>query len=678
MGENRVYCGEPDRMAKRFKKMRAGSEFADAKITGSAGGPEGETSLLRGEWLWGLALVLAVFLTYLPVWWGGFVWDDEGHVTANLSGLGSAGLREIWAVDGPYRAFPLVITGFGVEHGLWGMAPLPYHLVNVLEHAACAVLLWQVLERLRVPGAWLGAALWALHPLQVESVAWIAEMKNTQSCLFYLLTVLFFLRGLRAEGKPMKGGWSYALTLIFAALAMASKSSTAVLPVVLALCAWWTEGRWHWRHLVRLAPICLMSIMAVAVTVWPPTAVGTAMADPEAERNWLERVATSGDVIWFYLGKLLWPYPLMAIYPRWQIDAGRWFSYLPLLAAMAVLVVSWIKRERWARPLFFALAYYLVALSPFLGLIDQSFWHYSFVEDHLQYLASMGPLALAGAALVALARWVIPREPWLQSSVCAGVLLIFGILSWQRASVYQSEKTLWTDTLAKNPLCWLAYNELGVAFDQEGREEEAMAEFNQALGINSTYAQAHYNLATVLLRIGRVDDAIAEFEKTLSLNRNDAHAHYNLGNALVRKGEINEAMAEYQLALKVNPKLAEARNNLGMAFAQTNRMDDAIAEYQQALAINPNYAEAYYNLGNACYEEGKADEAVAQYERGLAIDPNNAVAHCNVGNMLLQTGRVDEAIDHFREALRLNPQDSNAQKYLAGALAVERQGAPSK
>ena len=201
----------------------------------------------------------------------------------------------------------------------------------------CAILLWRVLRRLQIPGAWLGAALWALHPLQVESVAWISEMKNTQSCVFYLLTMLFFVRWLRARKtrRTTRGDWNYALTLIFAALAMASKSSTVVLPLVLALCAWWMEGRWHRRHLMGLIPIFLMSVVVSALTVWPQTSRWRALSDPQWARSWPERVATSGDVIWFYLGKLFWPHPLMTIYPRWQIDAGQWYSYLPLLAVIS-------------------------------------------------------------------------------------------------------------------------------------------------------------------------------------------------------------------------------------------------------------------------------------------------------------------------------------------------------
>jgi protein O-mannosyl-transferase len=222
-------------------------------------------SWCRPDWLLGLMLILFVILAYTPVWKAGFVWDDEPILTANPCIIGPLGLKEIWTTPGA-DICPLTLSTFWAEHALWGLNPLPYHLVNVLMHGLSAVLLWRVLRSLRLPGAWLGAALWAIHPVGVESVAWITEMKNTESGLFFLLSILFFVRWLRAKnlGGRTGGRWSYALSLLFAALAMAAKSSTVILPVVLCLCAWWIEGRWHWRNVARTVPIFLMAIAAGA------------------------------------------------------------------------------------------------------------------------------------------------------------------------------------------------------------------------------------------------------------------------------------------------------------------------------------------------------------------------------------------------------------------------------
>jgi len=402
-------------MAKRSKKMKARSSeiFVQMADTGAVG--QRPPSWLRRDWVWGVILILAVILAYQPVWHAGFIWDDDDHVTANPCIVGPLGFKEIWTTS--YADIsPLTRSTFWLEHALWGLAPLPYHLVNVLMHGACAVALWRVLKILRVPGAWLGAALWALHPVQVESAAWITETKNTQSGLFFLLSILFFVKwlGTKDLNKRIGGGGCYALTLVFAALAMASKSSTVILPVALCLCAWWIEGRWRWRNLARVIPVFVMSIAASALSIWTQKLHLATLTDPQWVRSWPERLVGAGDAVWFYLGKLLWPHPLITVYPRKEIDAGQWISYLPLLAVIVVLYILWLKRDSWSRPWFFIFAYFLAALLPVLGLFDNAIFRYSLVFDHFQYLASMGPLALAGAGMVTLANFVIPEKFWLR------------------------------------------------------------------------------------------------------------------------------------------------------------------------------------------------------------------------------------------------------------------------
>ena len=413
------------------------------------------------------------------------------------------------------------------------------------------LLLWRVLRHLRVQGAWLGAALWALHPVEVESVAWITELKNTESGLFFLLSILFFVRWLRAKELDGRtgGGWNYVLTLLFAALAMASKSTVAILPVVLCLCAWWMEGRWHWRNVARMLPIFLMSIAASIFALWMQGLQLARVTDPQWVRTWPQRLVTAGDAVWFYLGKLLWPHPLITIYPRWQIDAEQWVSYLPLLAVIVILSVFWLKRELWSRACFFAFAYFTAALLPVLGLIDSYLFEYSFVFDHLQYLASIGPLALVGTGLVRYSDFIIPKKPWLQSSLCAGLLLILGMASWQRTWVYEKEETLWTDALAKNPNCWVGHNNLGFLFLEKGQVDEALEHFQKVLEINPSYAEAYNNLGNALLQKGQLSKAIDQFQKALAINPNYAEAHSNLGNALLQEGQLDDAVDHFQKAL---------------------------------------------------------------------------------------------------------------------------------
>jgi tetratricopeptide (TPR) repeat protein len=529
-----------------------------------------------------------------------------------------------------------------------------------------------------VPGAWLGAALWALHPVQVESVAWITEMKNTESGLFYLLSTLFFLKWLGAgkAGERIQGDWNYVLTLVFAAMAMASKSSTVVLPAVLCLCAWWIEGRWQWRNLARVAPIFLMVLVSVAVSIWTQKLEGG--IDPSMARAWPERFATAGGEVWFYLSKLVWPYPLITVYPRWKIDAGQWSSYLPLLAVIAGFSILWIKRGLWARPWFFVMAYFLVALLPVLGFVDHYFLQYSFVADHFQYLASMGPLALIGAGMGRLSDFIAPAKSWPRAAIATGVLLILGLLSWQKAWSYESDETLWNDTLALDPNSWVGYDNLGNALVREGKLNLAVEQYQKSMAINPTYAHTLSNLGTALSAIGRVDEAIVHYQKAIEIDPGNSIIHYDFGNILFQKGDMDGAMAQFQKAVDLHQDYAAAHNNMGNVLLREGRMDEALAQFQRALEIDPYYLESINNLGTAFLREGQFDEARVQFQKALAGNPNSDVIHCNLGNAFFRLGRMAEAVEQYQKAIEINPDNIAAQKNLPQAQAILQQQAGRK
>jgi tetratricopeptide (TPR) repeat protein len=626
-------------------------------------------SKLRGpgvsrDWPWGVVLVLAVITTYLPLRHAGFIWDDDQHFTQNPCIIGPLGLKELWTTT-QANYYPLTLTSFWFEHALWGLAPLPFHLVNVLLHAACAVLLWRVLLALEIPGAWLGAALWALHPVQVETAAWVTEMKNTQSGFFYLLAILFYIRGLRATQASR---WNYPCILILAALSLLSKSSTLILPLVLGLCAWWIEGRWQWRHLARLVPIAVLSILAALLTMWTQHAQYAGFSSHQFDRSFPERLAASGDVIWFYLSKLAWPHPLVFIYPRWRIDPASPISWLPLLAVVAVVLVLWRRRELWARAAFFAFAYFIAALLPVLGLVDGFFWRYSLVGDHFQYLASMGPLALAGAGLHRLARFVPSQRKLLPVGLGAGLLLLLGALSWQRTAAYQNIDALWFDTIAQNPACWMAHNNLGLSYYDRGQLDLATQQFQMALAIDPSLAEPHNNLGNILNRQHALAPSIHEYQAALAIDPYYSRAHNNLGNALMQTGHVDDAITHYQRAAEIDPTYVDAYSDLSIALLQKGRTDDAIAQAQQAVTVDPKNADAHNNLGNALYQKGAMDAARREYQTALAIDPRHAKAHNGLGNALNQTGHVDDAIGEYQAALLIDPDYAEAHNDLGVTL----------
>ena len=659
-------------MAKRSRKRKVAGSGRSTPVTTKNAGVQGPPAWYRRDWVWGLILILFVILAYTPIWHAGFIWDDDIILTANPCIVGPLGLKEIWTTNAA-DICPLVLTTFWVEHALWDLAPLPYHLVNVLMHGACAVLLWQVLRSLQVQGGWLGAALWALHPVEVESVAWITEMKNTESALFFLLSILFFVRYLRAKQPSVRnrGGWDYWLSLLFGALAVAGKSSTVILPVVLCLCAWWIEERWDWRNVARVVPMILMSVVASAVSMWTQGLHLAAAPDPQWVRPWPQRLAAAGDAVWFYLGKLLWPDPLITMYPRWQIDAGRWVSYLPLLAVIllfSILSLNLRSGGAGSRACFFAFAYFVTALLPVLGLIDNTIFRHSLVFDHLQYLASIGPLALAGAGLAASANFVLPKRGWMQLALCAGPLLILGIVSWQRTWLYNSQDLLWSDTLAKNPNCWEAQYSLGLACSQKGQTDKALKHFQKVLEVNPNYTDAHTNLGNVLLQIGHLNEAIAQYQKVLEIHPNYSAGHYNLGMAFAQKGQLDEAIAQYQKAIELNPNFSGAHNNLGNVLLQKGRLREAIQQYQKALEINPNDAMNHYNFGVILAQTGQVDQAIAQYQKALEINPSYAEARASLGNALLQKGQLEEAIEQYQMAVKINPKYALAHANLGVAF----------
>lgn len=619
------------------------------------------------DWLFVLAVFAAVLLAYQPVWRAGFMWDDDSHLTNNPCIVGPLGFKEIWTSPAGYY-FPLVTTSFWLQHALWGLHPLPYHLVNVLLHAASAVLLWQVLLRLRVRGAWLGALLWALHPVQVESVAWISELKNTQSALFYLLAIWFFLRLLGPTRSPDERGTirRYALALLCAVLAILSKSSTVMLPVVLGLCWWWITGRWRWRNVLWLVPFLAVSAVASGWTIWEQKFHSGALG-PDWNQSGLERLIIAGRAVWFYLGKIAWPHPLIFIYPRWRPDAARFVSYLPAVAAVVVLAVLWWRR-RQLRPVFFTAAYFGVSLFPVLGFFNVYFFRYSFVGDHFQYLASMGALALAGAVLTTARGRRQAGGAVLQPALYALLLVTLGGLTWQQSRTYASDGTLWQATLDENPQCWIAHTNLGGWLVKAGRYADAINHLQEALRLHPGIDQAQYNLGLALSKAGRPAEAIPWYEEVLRLKPDDAETLGNLGDALVKLHRLPAAIACYENSLRLHPGAATIQNNLGVILLQTGRAPEAVPHLQEAVRLRPAYADAQNNLGNALLGLGRMDQAIMHLKAAVQADPAMADAHYNLAIVLLGAERTEEGIAQLQQVVRLTPDDAGARAALGNAL----------
>jgi tetratricopeptide (TPR) repeat protein len=613
-------------------------------------------------------IFVLTLLAYLPVGRAGFIWNDEDYVTKpELRSL--HGLWRIWSdVGATQQYYPALHSAFWLEHRLWGDAPLGYHLLNVLLHATAACLLVRVLRRLAVPGAFLAGLVFALHPVCVETVAWVSEEKNTLSTVFYLLAALayFAWRGFAAPGQESRGIPRlrlYAVATVLFVLAVASKSEAATLPGALLVVLWWKRGKLSWRaDVAPLLPWVGIAAAGGLITAWVErTYIGARGSD--FALSLAQRFLVAGRAVWFYLGNLLWPAHLIFIYPRWQIDAAAPWQYAFPLAMLALLGALWLLRRRTRAPLA-VLLIFIGSLFPILGFFNIFAFLFSFVADHFLYVASLGIIAFFCAGWGMWFRRA--RGPAL--GVAAGLLGILGVLTWRQSGMYRDIETFYRVTLARNPSAWMAHNNLGVLLDESGRAGEAIGHYEAALRLRPTFADGHNNLGVALADTGRVREAAAEYREAVRLNPDYLSPHLNLGNLLRDTGHPQEAIAEYAEALRLDPRSAEAHNNLGIALAQEGRFAEAIDQCREAIRINPGYVQAYYDLGLALHRLRRFAEEAAAYEAALRLAPGFADARNNLGIVLAETGSLEAAAAQFAEVLRLHPDNLQAHTNLAVVL----------
>ena len=604
------------------------------------------------------AMLLAVtLLVYWPALSGGLLWDDEAHVTRpDLRSL--AGLGRIWfEVHATQQYYPVLHSLFWLEHRLWGDATVGYHLVNLALHLAAAGLFGFLLKRLGVRGAWLAASLFALHPVAVESVAWISEQKNTLSTVFYLAAALAYLRF--DEGRERL--WYGVASGLFVA-ALLSKSVTASLPAALLVLFWWRRGGLTARRdVLPLIPWFAAAMAAGLFTSWVERGLG---AHGE-EYSWtlVQRCLLAGRAIWFYAGKLLWPSGLTFIYPRFELDPSDLTGYAYPALAVTALATLWWFRKRSRAPLAATLLY-VGTLFPALGFVNVYPFRYTFVADHFQYLASLAMFALVGACLT---QWSAPWQRSVRLGLGCLVLGVLATLTALQSRTYRDAETLYRVTLERNPACWLASNNLAGLLQDQGRTAEAIALFEDALRLRPKSAEIHANLAGSLRSAGRTAEAISHYREAIRLDPGVENAASNLANLLRSEGQSEEAIALLKEALRLAPS-AEAENNLGAALADDGRWLESITHYRAAIELRPGFAEAESNLGVALAALGRPEEALAHYELALLARSDYAAAEANLGYALLDLRRPADAIPHFERALALDSQEARAANGLGVAL----------
>ena len=567
------------------------------------------------------------------------MWDDDDYVTANVALRSLHGLWQLWFEPGVVpQYYPVTFTSFWVEYQAWGTWAPGFHATNVLLHAANALLVWWVLTALGVPGAWIAAALFGVHPVHVESVAWITERKNVLSGVFYLSAALLFLT--RVAGRDARGS-AYAGVLALFVLALLSKSVTATLPVALAIALWWRDGRVRWSDLRLLLPLLALGAGAGLLTAWMERhrvgAVG-----PYWDQTFAERCLIAGRVLWFYAGKLLWPHPVAFNYERWTLDAGDVAQWVWPLAAGLAAVGAWGLRGRLGRGPAAAIAFFAVTLGPALGFLNVYPMRYSFVADHFQYLASLGVLAVVGAGLARAT--TVATVP---------VLVVLLVLTYRHCHAYRDLPTLWTDTLAKNPRSVLALQNLGTIEYTRGKLPAALSLYERARAVEPDLPDVWNGIGLVHARTGRHAEAIAAFERVLSLDPRNAEAARNLGSVLAASGRRDEAIQAYERAIAAAPAMLEAREDVAVLMATAGRLADAEVQLREAVRIAPGSPTAHLRLAMTLGAQGRWSEAGAAFEEAVHLAPRSVEANSGLAEAQAAVGNYARAVQAATRAQEL-------------------------
>ena len=619
------------------------------------------------DWLFVIALIAAVFLAYEPAWQGGFIWDDDYFVTKpELQSW--YGLFRIWFDPGATLGYyPLLHSAFWIQHWLWGNATLGYHLVNIMLHATAAVMVALILRQLAIPGAFLAAAIFALHPVCVESVAWISELKNTLSAVFYLGSVMTYLHFDQRRRMSL-----YLWSLGLFVLAMLSKPVTVTLPGALLVIFWWQRGRLSWKKdVLPLLPFFLLGAVGAIFTIWTQHFI-TGTDVPHFANPALERVLIAGKAIWFYLGKLFWPANLIFIYPRWETSQAAAWQYLFPAAAFALLVALWSLRHRWRGPLAGVL-FFVGTLFPVLGFFNVFTFVYSFVADHYQYLASIGIITLFATGIATLLKrlqiWGRPAG----YAISVLLLLTLATLTWRQSRMYTDLETLYATTINLNPTCWFAHNNLGLILEKKGQLDQAMSHYQEAIRLDPNLADAYSNRGNVYMKLGQYQLALNDFNEAIRLDRFEPILiviYYNRGVDYTKLGQYQLALKDFNEAIRLLPNFAIAYFNRGGVYTKLGQYQLALRDFNEAIRLDPNLADAYKNWEEVYTKLGQYQLAIIN--KAIRMKPKDVDAYNNRGIFYAQRGQYQSAIDDFSKTISLKKDYANA--YYNRALVYLNQG----
>jgi tetratricopeptide (TPR) repeat protein len=554
----------------------------------TGGNPESVRAACLAVLLVGMTLV-----AYGPALRAGYIWDDDDYVTDNPLLSEPDGMARIWfSMDAPSQYVPMVYSTLRFEYGIWGLDPFGYHLVNVLLHAANALLLWLLLSRIQAPAAWLIAAVFALHPVHVESVAWISERKNVLSLFFSLVSLIAWLRFID-PGQPVRRRL-YGLSIGLYCLALLSKATACTLPAAMLLLPWMRGEPINRRRIVQVVPFLLLgTALGLLVMFWERFHIGT--HGEQFELAPTEALLVATRACWFYLGKLIWPTQLTFSYPRFEIDPRNPMMYGWFVAGSLLLLALWLGRQRIGRAPLAAAVFFVATLSPVLGFIPlHTFW-FTFVADHYQYQASIGPIALfTGGAAYRLKTWGLDSR--VSATIAALVLGALGAATFDQTRIYENRETLWRDTASKNPSSWLAQMNLGRHLLANERWDDAIGAYHAALRIQPEIYRANLGLAKAMWGLGRHDEMLRYYEQALVVEPNLPEVRQLLAANAWKRDDIETAVRHLEAMVGLSHVEPGTYLRLGRGLERLDRPTEAQIQYERALAIDPELAEAQRGL----------------------------------------------------------------------------------
>jgi tetratricopeptide (TPR) repeat protein len=542
-----------------------------------------------------LIIVAAVLYIYRPSFHGDWLWDDDTYITNNPLLREPGRLWKAWFEPGSFvEYYPIEQSVQWLQWRVWGNNTFGYHLTNVVLHIVSALLVWCLLSKFGLRLAWLGGLLFAIHPVQVESVAWIVELKNTLSLPPFLLAMIFWI-DFEENNRP-RDYW-FALGLFL--MAMLCKITMAPFPVLILLYAWWKRGKIALSDLEAATPFFVISFV-LAVTAFKAghtyNEIRHITLSEAVVNGYLPRLALVGLTIFFYFSKVLLPVGLITIFPKWAVEPPSLWQFWPWPVLAGVFYYLWTRRQSWGRHALLGLGFFLIFLSPFLGFLSVSYMIFTWVMAHFLYIPIIGLIGLTIAALEQIGSRVSGVARQCGRALVAVTVGLLVFLSHAYAERYANSITLWTYTVKHDPQAWFAYTNLGDALLRSGRISEAIDALEQTVKIRPDFSKGRFNLGAALMQAGRSDEAIDQFEQVLKTNPDYAPAYNNLGLILSDRGSYADAIAQFEQAIHYQPDYAAAYNNLGIALLRSGRTSEAIIQIREALKINPSYTQARDNL----------------------------------------------------------------------------------